>query len=83
MRNRTAQSETTGRLVDEIGPMFNGEEPEVIGSVLALLTATWIAGHVAERDETQMHCDLLDAHLTLIKKLIAPMRAQLVEVCFH
>lgn len=32
-------------IVEQIRPILSGQQPELIGCVLADLTATWIAGH--------------------------------------
>jgi hypothetical protein len=36
-------------LSNQISPMLFGKKPEVIGSVLATMTATWLAGHRANK----------------------------------
>lgn len=41
---------TVRRLYEQIRPMFAGQDPHIVGFVLADLTATWLAGHVIEGD---------------------------------
>ena len=60
------------RLVERIKPFFAGQQPEVVGAVLADLLSLYLAGHVADnpvktkalRDQT------LRIHLKAVKALL-------------
>jgi hypothetical protein len=62
-------------LVEEIIPVLAGVPREIVGGVLADLTAIWLAGNFDQRGvkETKtLREDMLTAHVDAVRRLIGP-----------
>jgi hypothetical protein len=63
------------RLVEEIVPILAGAPREIVGGVLADLTAIWLAGNFDRRGVKQtqrMREDMLRTHVDAVRRLIGP-----------
>ena len=76
-------SEEARGLTNRIGPMFDGQDPEVIGVVLAVLTASWIARHSRQTDEDELHDSMVNSHAQMVHGLIADCRESFVPMLRH
>ena len=63
-----------------IAPLLRGFPPEVQGAVLAELTAMWLAGHMGG-DAVRYREELLDMHITTIRKLIPQCEQAILALC--
>jgi hypothetical protein len=43
--------QTAIAITNQISPLLMGQKPEVVGSILATITATWLAGHRARQGQ--------------------------------
>jgi hypothetical protein len=57
-------------LVRQISPILHGHQPQVIGAVLADLTAMWLAGH-----PNYLREEILEQNTGLVRELIEPNEA--------
>lgn len=59
-------------LSGEISPLLHGRAPDIVGAVLADLTAMWLAGHVVQGDPEaaeNLREQLLLMHVRTIERL--------------
>jgi hypothetical protein len=68
------------RLVDVIRPMLRGVAPEVVGAVLADLTAKFIVSHVAENEDLTKKSreQVLKIQIQTIKRLM-PLNEEMIK----
>jgi hypothetical protein len=68
------------RLSEVIRPLLRGQPPEVVGAVLANLTAMFIISHVAENDylTKKSRDQVLKIQIDTIKKLM-PLNEELIR----
>lgn len=60
-------------IVDRIRPILSGQEPSLIGCVLADLTATWIAGHFVDSSDEGTR----EWRVVLLRLLVEAVQAML------
>lgn len=71
--NAARKADRVVEMVKRISPLLRGQDPQVIGAVLADLTAMWIAGHVSpgKPEETdRVRAALLAHHIAGVGSLI-------------
>lgn len=71
MSKRAAPNDTF-RLLEEAGSVLAGHPPEVIGFILADLTATWLAGQVVPGDPEateRLRGEVLGYHVAAVRRL--------------
>ena len=69
-----AKARDVDRIVEAIRPLLAGRPHEVQGAVLADLLAMWIAGH-----HPALRHEMLTMHVDMVRKLVAPNEAALIE----
>jgi hypothetical protein len=69
------------QLTEQIRPLLARRGPDVTSAVLANLTALWLAGHMSTDRKAlrRYRAELLADHVALVKKLVAPSEAELVD----
>jgi hypothetical protein len=65
-------------LVEIIGPLFAGREPEIVSATLADLTATWLAGYQGD-DVNKLREDLFAQYIDLVRRLIPVNEKEMLE----
>jgi hypothetical protein len=75
------QARDVGKLVHVIRPILAGKDPNIVGAILADLTAIWIAGHrAASKEETdRLRDELLTMHIKAIELLIRSNAREMEE----
>ena len=72
------QVEKVNALLQRIGPLFEGQSPDIIGAVLSDLVALLLAGHQGTGAE-ELREELLALHIETVRNLIPVNEALLFE----
>jgi hypothetical protein len=81
MMNNNERAKEAQRRVEMIKPMLAGQEPEIVGAILADLVAILLVGHRCSTPEAtaELREEILRMHIELVRHLIPINEAMMME----